>query len=364
MRLITFPGQGTPIPVGVLRSVVSQYQVEFEKVLERCGHRSIDLLKFTYANPTNPGSIAICSQLYYELYQQLAKPCKKVLLGHSLGELSCLGANGLFSLNDLFDLANRRNELMVQYTRQYLLARRGQGSARFEMWALSSPKARNLPQDVKRVLQTLPTTTVCVANANSVKQCVVTGLSADLESLRTELQLQIPKLRISELTNPDGIPFHNSTVLRPIQEPLYDAIWDVLKRNATNSRTTLDAPIVANLDGRISYYVHHAIERFVKSSSNTVQFTSCYDTINGLQEISLETEPREGEDSPYFDSAVCMGPGNVVYNLVKRNCPLVPPFEYSSVATIAKYHDEINDNLSQVSSSEEKSSKTPSTELS
>ncbi|QLG74021.1 hypothetical protein HG535_0F05330 [Zygotorulaspora mrakii] len=333
MRLVTFPGQGTPISIPMLKSVIRNKGKEFQTVLDNCGEKSNDLLQFILKNPSSPGSIAACSNLYYQLYKTTeTRPKKSVLLGHSLGELVCLSANNLFSLKDLFDIANYRNELMVQYTENYLHAHRISRSSLFEMWALSSPRARNLPEEVTQLLSALPIGTVSIANANSIKQCVVTGLVEDLESLRTELHLKIPLLRITELTNPFNIPFHNSTVLRPLQERLYDYIWQILKRNNTHTLTELDYPIIANLDGRISFLVRHALERFVKCSSNTVQFTMCYDTINNDLAKDL-------------DEAVCIGPGNVIYNLIRRNCPHLKTYEYSSLTTIEKFHDaHVNDN--------------------
>lgn len=329
MRLVTFPGQGTPISIPVLKSVIRNKTKEFENILERNGKHSKDLLQFIFANPSSPGSIAVCSNLYYQLYRSSSQslPEKEILLGHSLGELTCLSANSLFTLKDLFDIANYRNDLMVRCTDRYLQAHRISRSSLFEMWALSSPKATDLPQEVNQLLSTLPIQTVSIANANSVKQCVVTGLVEDLESLRTELHLQFPMLRITELTNPYNIPFHNKAVLGPTRGPLYDFIWQILKKNQTHTHTELESPIIANLDGQISTLVHHALERFVKCSGNTVQFTMCYDTIN-------DTLKDEVEES------VSIGPGSVIYNLIRRNCPNLKNYEYSSLTTIEKFNDD------------------------
>lgn len=329
MRLITFPGQGTPIAIPVLKSVIRNKAKEFQNVLERNGKGSDDLLQYVLQNPSSPGSIAVCSKLYYDLYRSTVREDsgQEILLGHSLGELTCLSANSLFSLRDLFDIANYRNELMVRCTEKYLHAHRISRSSLFEMWALSSPRATDLPQEVKQLLSSLPIQTVSIANANSVKQCVVTGLVEDLESLRTELHLRFPLLRITELTNPFNIPFHNSAVLGPAHGQLYEYIWQILKKNHTNTFTELESPIIANLDGQISTLVHHALERFVKCSSNTVQFTMCYNTIN---------EDLKGQ----LEESVSMGPGAVIYNLIRRNCPDLKNYEYSSLTTIEKYNDD------------------------
>lgn len=329
MRLITFPGQGTPIAIPALKSVIRNKAKEFQAVLDRSGKGSQDLLQFVLQNPSSPGSIAVCSKLYYDMYKASVRDDseQEILLGHSLGELTCLSANSLFTLRDLFDIANYRNELMVRCTEKYLHAHRISRSSLFEMWALSSPRATDLPQEVRQLISTLPIQTVSIANANSVKQCVVTGLVEDLESLRTEVHLRFPLLRITELTNPCNIPFHNSAVLGSAHGQLYEYIWQILKKNHTNTFTELNSPIIANLDGQISTLVHHALERFVKCSSNTVQFTMCYNTIN--------------EDlKDQISESVSMGPGAVIYNLIRRNCPTLANYEYSSLTTIDKYNDD------------------------
>ncbi|CAB4253222.1 similar to Saccharomyces cerevisiae YOR221C MCT1 Predicted malonyl-CoA:ACP transferase [Maudiozyma barnettii] len=362
MRLITFPGQGTPISVPILRSIIESKSKEFGKILSRNGPKTNELLQFIYKHPSSPGSIAVCSNLFYQLYDiqlnetykelQYTNHMKKdtqdlILLGHSLGELTCLSINQLFSIRDLFNIANYRNELMVKYTEKYLVAHKMNHSTKFEMWALSSPRADDLPQQVLSLINNIRSTapTIYIANVNSIKQCVVTGLVEDLEKLRIESQTKFPRLRVTELTNPNNVAFHNSNVLRPIQEPLYDYIWDILKLNQNHTATKLNYPIIGNLDGRISTFVHHAIERFVRCSSSTVKFTECYDTINEVLEIK--------------DGAVNMGPSNVIYNLIKRNCDL-DCYEFSSLDTVNKFQETdfqrlkgIKDNLAKESAENE-----------
>ncbi|EDO17165.1 hypothetical protein Kpol_1072p35 [Vanderwaltozyma polyspora DSM 70294] len=348
MKLITFPGQGTPISIPVLKAVIRNKSSSFDKILHK-NLNSNDLLNYIINNPSSPGSIAVCSNFYYQLYSTSLSESKpllqdnQLLLGHSLGELTCLSLNSLFSLKDLFDIANYRNELMVNFTGKYLTAHRLNGTTKFEMWALSSPFVENLPNEIFKLLSKSPSfsshfKSVSIANSNSVKQCVVTGLIADLESLRTEINYKFPRLRITELTNPDNIAFHNNTVLRPIQEPLYDFIWNILKKNQTHTLTELNSPIISNYDGRISYFVHHAIEKFVKASSNTVQFTKCYDTINSLPQISDDTSGNIDDNVDLLDEAICMGPGNVIYNLIRRNCT-VKAHQYNSVGTIDEFNE-------------------------
>lgn len=326
MKLCTFPGQGTPISIHTLRSVISRRPVQCPE----------GLLKYVYAHPSNPGSIAVSSALFYDIFArgqeqlQQEQQQQRILLGHSLGELTCFWANGLFGIEDLFHIANYRNDLMVKSTKRYLRARGI--NERFALWALSSPRAKDLPKEVQQLLEELQLSSVSIGNANSVKQCVVTGLVSELESLRIELHLKFLRLKITELTNPDGIPFHNSSVLRPTQEPLYDYMWQKMKANGSNLIMQLNHPILCNLDGQLSTVANRALEKFVRCSSNTVQFTKCYDTIN------------EDAGGGELDEAICMGPGNVVYNLVRRNCQL-KAWEFDSLESIEKYEMSHSSNI-------------------
>lgn len=108
MRLLTFPGQGTSISIPVLKALIRNKQTEFNKIIEANGPKTNELINYIFRNPSSPGSIAVCSNLFYQLYnilerQDLRKRSEDYLLmGHSLGELTCLSVNGLFTLRDLF----------------------------------------------------------------------------------------------------------------------------------------------------------------------------------------------------------------------------------------------------------------------
>lgn len=319
MRVFTFPGQGTPINLNVFQSYLSQTAPVFLKVFHDPKRR--DLVRFIDANPANPGSISAVSNMLYRLYQ-LKHPGtqqqqeQKILLGHSLGELSCLSAgNSLFSLQDTFDIANYRNKLMVEATKNYLQRNRFNDS--FQMWAVSSPSSKSLRQELDALLPSFPQD-VAIANDNSEKQCVLTGLQHSLETLRPELQTRFRRVKVKKLTNPESIPFHNNAVLRPIQEPLYDYLSEKVKERGMHTTQLLNYAIVTNLKGELTDKIDVALENFVKCSSNTVEFVSCCETLkkNGVTH------------------AINIGPGTVLSGLLRRNYGEISQIDYDEVDKI------------------------------
>ena len=92
----------------------------------------------------------------------------------------------------------------------------------------------------------------------------------------------------------------------------------------------MDYPIISNLDGVLTSDVHLAIEKFVRCTSNTVQFTKCCDTVCH----HVGEESAGSVDS----TAVCMGPGEVIYGLLRRNCRMMRCYPYSSLDSINKFH--------------------------
>ena len=358
MRLITFPGQGKPVAVPVLQELISSKSKQFQKIVS-ADPTTEKLLSYITENPSSPGSIAVCSNIFYRLFEALCdeqstgspstRATPHILLGHSLGELTCLSVNKLFRPTDLLNIANYRNDLMIKYTEEYCKTHKF--SSKFEMHAVTSPSSS--PTTLSTVLTNLvdslkPTApTLNIANINSSKQCVITAQPNDIDKLKTKIN-SLPnnggRLRITKLSNPYGIPFHNNEILKPVQEPLYDYIWDTLRENNTHTKLKLDYPIISNLDGTLTSEVHTAIEKFVQCTSNTVQFTKCCDTV--CHHVIAETDPigrntsDEGSVGSSDSIAVCMGPGEVIYGLLKRNCKVMKCYPYSSLDSVNKFHQQ------------------------
>ncbi|SCV05775.1 LANO_0H14906g1_1 [Lachancea nothofagi CBS 11611] len=289
MRLVTFPGQGSPVLTQVLKKYIAQRSPAI--LASKDARLAMGLME---RSPADPASIAACSFLLYQLLP--ADKTNQVFLGHSLGELSCLAAgNRLFSLTQTMQVATYRNKLMIEAA----------GGQEYGLWALSAPKALDLARDVKRLLPAATTgTSLALANVNTLQQCVVTGSPADFAPWESELRRHIGRCRIKSLENPYGIPFHNHHVLAKIREPLLDFMWQNLKSQGTNTQDKLDYPIISNLTGQLVCAVPEALENFARSSCNVVEFVKCCESVNLLN----------------LHEAINVGPGAVISKLVIKNC--------------------------------------------
>ncbi|AET41606.1 [acyl-carrier-protein] S-malonyltransferase Ecym_8328 [Eremothecium cymbalariae DBVPG len=293
MKLFSFPGQGSSISLSALNKWCQSLSSFQDKNIKASG-----LLRYVGENLSKPGSIAICSNLLYEHWRNCDVGNggeERVMVGHSLGELGALngsGGNELFSLQEIFEIASFRHELMKRATLEYLSRQAFGEAAKFSLWALTCPRSKDLRGDLGL------RGSLSLANHNSLKQCVITGFRRDLEAL------ELPRLtKVVELVNPDNVPFHDERILHGIKERLYEYMWVKLQDNGNHTRTLLDHPIISGLDGKMTYKLHTALEKFVHSSTKTVEFVECCKT---AKEMNIE-------------HAVHIGPGTLIGKLVERN---------------------------------------------
>lgn len=298
--LLSFPGQGRKIALERLEYWSGNIK-SFQKVCDG------DLIQHFSESLEQPGTIAGCSNLLYQEWREEHRETAEVVaVGHSLGELNALNASvggEAWKLADVMRIAQHRNELMVQMTQRYLEKNDIRNDV-FELWAATNVRAASLREELGPLLRE---SGVQLANDNSAKQCVLTGLSKDLQRLGDELKSQCrSKYRLTKLNNPSCIPFHNNAVLRPLQEPLYDYIWSNLKDSGKHHLMgeRLHHPIVCNIDGKLTERFDSALENFVKGSTNVVNFVDCCNTISKLE----------------ITSACHFGPGDSIGKLVERNC--------------------------------------------
>lgn len=290
MKLVTFPGQGSAIKSNSLKRWCQSF-----KTFQIRETESFEILECVKANLSNSGSIAVCSNLLY-LQWKANNKCTDamVTLGHSLGELNAFNAgveNELFTTKDIFEIANKRHELMKTATQRYLNFIKATPDQKFGLWAIVSPRSKNLREEL------ILSESLRLANHNSVNQCVLTGFQQDLNLLK------LPRnAKITRLLNKDCIPFHNDSVLHEIQEPLYDFIASKL-RGRLESR--LDRQVISVFDGSKTDRVDQALCQFVLSSTNTVEFVKC---LEKAKEIGVTTTTN-------------IGPGGMVNNLISRAMP-------------------------------------------
>ncbi|CUS20434.1 LAQU0S01e06502g1_1 [Lachancea quebecensis] len=320
MKVITFPGQGTPVALNVFRSYLAERSSAFRAVFWDRGR--IDVARTIEQRPADPASIAACSFLLFDLYRRSPKGSAEeiLFLGHSLGELGCLGAgNRLFGLPETMEIAHLRNELMVNAA----------GGRKFELWAISAPRSENLERELQPWLRVADAS---LANVNSRVQCVVTVPQDPTADRKTtpqwaaDLALQVPRCRIQRLENPYNIPFHNREILQSIEEPLLDFMWQKLKSQGLHTSRELEHPIISNLNGKRITGVEEALESFAKSSCNIVNFVACCDTLKSLG----------------VSKAVHIGPGGVIGKLMRRNCKLEKSQEWDAIEDVVKEIGELH----------------------
>lgn len=297
--LFTIPGQGSPINTYLFKRLLTKKRSQVSSYTH--------LLPYILDNPSNPGSISVASHLLFNIYKNendIQYNKQNYLLGHSLGELTCLAINDIFNIDDLFNIANYRNDLMIEYSKKYILE--NSITSNFQMWAITAPRADDLSKSL--YFSNLLKGTIYIANINSSKQCVMTGTNDDFNKyLLPSLKTVIGNAKITKLLNPDNIPFHNNNILKPLSKQLYEYTYEKIRKNNNNNMDKLKFPIISNYDASISYLIDDAITKFVNSSVNTVQFYKSCETFNNL-------------DKKIDNNIVCIGPTNAIFKQVKRNC--------------------------------------------
>ncbi|CDO93600.1 unnamed protein product [Kluyveromyces dobzhanskii CBS 2104] len=308
-RLLSFTGQGSVVSADRLQHWASNVST----------FSDADLIHRFSQSLEQPATIAACSNLLYRGWLTEQKNGSEngstYVVGHSLGELNALNAsvNGLaFRCKDIMEIASFRNKLMVEATQRYLKERRI-ADGTFEMWVVTNPRSKGLRKELTALLQDdsfnspVPGLTgIKLANDNAPNQCVITGITGDIIAFVKKCTIEKIRHKFTKLNNPFSIPFHNNDVLRPIQEPLYDFIWQTLKENGKQHfiNETVENGIISNVDGRLTDQFHTAIEKFVLGSSNIVNFVDCFKTI--ASELEL-------------DEAYHFGPGASIGKIIERN---------------------------------------------
>lgn len=301
--LLSFPGQGAKVAVERLEHWLGHYG-SFRNQIDR------QTQEFLAQKVDRPETIAMCSNLLYREVSTEKQGFKNetgYVIGHSLGELNALSAsvnNEIWSLKDIAEIAAYRNELMVEATSAYL-QQNGVKGEQFELWAVMDPKSKGLRDDLKSSFG--GEGGVQLANDNAMKQIVVTGLSSRLQMWSNVItEERGKKIKFTRLSNPFSIPFHNNDVLRPVQEPLYDFMWNKIKDNGKGRFMEEEVlrPIVSNYSGKITKRFDEALENFVVGSTNIVKFVDCCGTLHDLG----------------IEHAYHLGPGSSIGKLIERNC--------------------------------------------
>lgn len=249
-RAVAFPGQGIQRPGMAAKIVGTSAWHLFENASEILGY---DLGKLCLKGPeetlnnTAYAQVAIfvtCLALW-ELNRERLQP--QIFLGHSLGEITALGAAGAFSFADGVRLTKARGELMDKAPQGAMAAVLG----------LDVSAVYDLCAQVDGV-----DGTVQVANENSPAQTVVSGDRRGVEHLTTLARSHGAK-RVVPL-NVSG-PFH-SRLMEPVARGFAEVVQNL-------DLTSCHTPVLSNDGTSILSAPEEIREKLVLQITGPVRFT-------------------------------------------------------------------------------------------
>ncbi|ODV74962.1 [acyl-carrier-protein] S-malonyltransferase [Cyberlindnera jadinii NRRL Y-1542] len=267
-RVITFPGQGQliqPALLGQLEPFHNRSKISIPKVLRDRLFQG-DPLEFLRSSANLQPSVVYTSLLILELIASNGKPLEgSYLMGHSLGELTCLIANGVIPSELGIHMAHSRGKFMEECCPD---------KNKYGMTAFIFKHAQGNLEIIKdRVSQY---SSLAIANFNCDTQCVVSGELDELATLTKQLKSDIKakgtKLQVQ-------LPFHNEILAdakRRFRE-LISTQCDIDKDKK------LELPIVSNLTGELSFTHGEALDNFLEDFTRPVLFSK------GLQ-FMLDTD--------------------------------------------------------------------------
>ncbi|VEU19619.1 DEKNAAC100734 [Brettanomyces naardenensis] len=180
------------------------------------------------------------------------------MIGHSLGEITCLVLQGIIPFERGLQVAYQRGKLM-----ESIVKKEGE---EFGMYALLFQPTYY--EYMKRILKELD---VNIANYNTYSQVVISGVKSQLESNIEELQKiivsdKVWKTRVKAIDLNVHIPFHH-----PVLEPIEKSLTDIILGNCSE----LKVPVISNYDGEIEVEAAKQIKKIIQVTSKPVYFSKC-----------------------------------------------------------------------------------------
>lgn len=217
---IVFPGQGCQRP-GMGKDFHEAFAVSRQAFEEASDALGWDVAALCFADDerihrteyTQP-CILTTETAMFRAFRELTGLDPALFAGHSLGEFTALVAAGVLSLTDAVRIVQERGRLMQEAVPE--------GGAMVAVIAGSLD-----PASVRQVLTGLP---VDVANVNSPRQIVLSGLKEGVEEAVLRLRHALgggEDCRFVPLTV--SAPFH-SRFMKPAEAPLEDALREVRPR--------------------------------------------------------------------------------------------------------------------------------------
>ncbi len=218
---------------------------------------------------------------YIKKIKEDAKP--DYVAGHSLGEYNALQAAGVISFEDGLKLVKKRGELMSK-------AKNGGMAA-----IINTPEEK-----INSILKEAKLTTIDIANLNSPKQIVISGLKEDISKSQP----------FFEKANAMFIPINTSGAFHSQHMKSAENEFKKVIKRIKFSKPKI--PVIANVTAK-PYEASKIAENLVKQISNCVRWT---DSILYLL--------NEGKGKMEFEE---LGVGNVLTKLVKAIEKSVAPKE-------------------------------------
>jgi malonyl CoA-acyl carrier protein transacylase len=275
MAIFVFPGQGSQ-NIGMGQNLWEKFpdivrqadEILGYSIAELCLHDPHGNLNNTYY--TQPALYTVNALHYFDYCQQNPNIKPNYVLGHSLGEYNALLAANVFDFATGLRLVQKRGELMAKATGGKMAA------------------VLNMPSNI--ILESISNngiTTVDIANFNTHKQTVISGLEGGIEQAKDVLTKQGARVIILKVSG----AFHSRYMLNAanefadflnninFQEPQYKVIANVTAKGVTQHE----------IKDLLVKQIYHPV-KWVESITNLL---------------------AQGEDE-----FIEMGPGNVLTNMI------------------------------------------------
>lgn len=276
-RIHLFPGQGSQkkgmgaevFPLFPAETAVADAILGYS-VAQQCVEDPGDRLSQTQY--TQPLLFTVCALLHLKKVQESGRG-PDLVAGHSVGEFAALFAAGVFDFETGLRIVQKRGELMS----------RAAGGGMAAVVGLTV-------QQIRSILDAAGHTAIDIANLNSPKQSVISGLKDDVLAARTAFEEAGAKLFVP--LDVSGA-FH-SRYMQPAQ-----AEFEGFVREFTFSAPSI--PVIANVTAR-PYEPAAIVETMTRQITSPVRW------VESMQYLLQQPEPE-------FDE---IGPGVVLTSLLRQ----------------------------------------------
>ncbi|OAQ33035.1 FabD/lysophospholipase-like protein [Linnemannia elongata AG-77] len=255
-------------------------------------------------------SIALLRVLETEHGLDLKESCR-FALGHSLGEYSALVATRALSLPDAVRLVRIRGDAMAMAVTDK------KGMTAMSALVVRASKLDELVKAMHEIQTELSSTVEIaeIANINSSFQVVISGTVKGVDHASKTLQFR--KIAAKAVDLPVSAPFHCS-LMEPAARVMKDALADISFKQPI-------IPIVSNVQAQPIESSNDIPSLLVQQVTDTVQWRQSL--------VNLHSQQQQYDISEY----ICIGPGKVICNLLRKEYPLDTIRSVSTVEDIQQW---------------------------